>query len=141
MDDEGDYFGVVIPFAAHCGVEPVLMADGRAELRLASTRRHENSIGMTHGGMLMTLLDMALASAARSTLPPDVTVMTVDVHVTFLAPARGRLSAQGRVVKEGRSIIFCDAEIVDAEGVVCARASGVFRPTPRRPGGPRGGDA
>ncbi len=60
MDDEGDYFGVVIPFAAHCGVEPVLMADGRAELRLASTRRHENSIGMTHGGMLMTLLDMPL---------------------------------------------------------------------------------
>ena len=141
MDEVGDYFGVVIPFAAECGVEPVMMADGRAELRLDSTRRHENSIGMTHGGMVMTLLDMALASAARSTLPENVTVMTIDVHVTFLAPARGRLSAQGRVVKEGRSIIFSEAEVIDADGVVCARASGVFRPTTPRPGAQRGGDA
>ena len=135
------FFGLRVPFAAHCGVEPVRMGGGQAEFRVALDERHENSLGMAHGGLLLTLLDMALASAARSTLPDDSTVVTVDMQSAFMAPARGVLTAQGRVAKAGRSIIFAEGEVRDAAGEICARATGVFRATAKRIDKPAGGDA
>ncbi|MBL8589231.1 MAG: PaaI family thioesterase [Methylobacteriaceae bacterium] len=140
-DDGAEIFGRMIPFAGLCGVEPVSMGAGRSELRLTVEERHTNSLGMAHGGLVMTLLDIALATAARSTLAEDTTVLTIDIHTTFLAPARGALRAQGRVVKSGRTLLFAEAEVLDANDVVCARASGVFRPIPARVDGGRGGDA
>ena len=134
------YFGLTIPFAEHCAIEPVSMGGGRSCFRLVMTRSHENSLGMAHGGVLLTLLDMALASAARSTLDEGSTVMTVDMQTMFLAPARGTLEAHGHVVKSGRSVLFSEGEVRDSAGEVCARATAVFRRTAKR-AETSGGDA
>lgn len=134
------YFGLTIPFAEHCAIEPVSMGEGRSLFRLDMAREHENSLGMAHGGVLLTLLDMALASAARSTLDAGSTVITVDMQTMFLAPARGSLEALGHVVKGGRSMIFSEGEVRDAQGEVCARATAVFRRVPKR-AETSGGDA
>ena len=136
-----DYFGIAIPFAEHCGVEPVAAGEGVARYRLALRPIHENSLGVAHGGVILTLLDMALGAAARSVVGPDRKVMTVDMQAAFLSPGRGTLEAQGRVLRAGRSLVFAEGEVTNEAGDLVARATGLFRPVPGQPKGPSGGDA
>lgn len=136
-----DYFGLTIPFADHCGVEPIEAGEGVVRYRLTMRRIHENSIGVAHGGLILTLLDMALGAAARSVVAKDWVVMTVDMQAAFLSPGRGVLEARGRVTKAGRSLIFGEGEVVGEDGEIVARATGLFRPTPRRREERAGGDA
>ena len=60
-------FPAEIPFVKELGLELHACCEGRAELRLPTGQRHLNSWGVVHGGVLMTLLDVAMAQAARST--------------------------------------------------------------------------
>lgn len=121
-------FGADIPFADHCGITEIGILDGRTRLRLEVTPRLENNLGMAHGGVLTTLLDIAMGTAARTLVGRPV--MTLDMQVSFLAPGRGALLGHGRVTKAGRSIIFCEAEITrEEDGELVARATGLFKPS------------
>ena len=59
-------FGAYIPFVDHLGFEMVFFDEGQSELRYTPEPEHLNSFNVTHGGAVMTLLDVTLASAARS---------------------------------------------------------------------------
>jgi len=73
-----------------------------------------------------------MGTAARCTV--GLPVMTLDMQASFLSPGRGELTAEGRVVRAGRSIVFCEAEVRSAEGELVAKASGLFKPvTPKEP--------
>ena len=122
-----EIFGAVIPFADHCGIEPLDIGDGRSRLRLALRPKHGNNLGIAHGGLICTLLDIAMGTAARSKVMRPV--MTLDMQASFLAPGRGVLLAEGRVLRAGRSVVFCEAEVRDEAGALVARASGLFKPT------------
>lgn len=123
-------FGAHVPFAENCGIEEVEISDGRTRLRLVSSPTQTNNIGVLHGGLLCTLLDVAMGSAARCRL--NNPVITLNMQVSFLAPATAPLKAEGRVVKAGKSVVFCEAEATDTAGVVVAKASGVFKPARRQ---------
>lgn len=58
--------------------------------------------------------------------------MTLDMQTAFLAPGRGDLFAEGRVVRAGRSIVFAEAEIRDEAGELVARATGLMKPVDPR---------
>ncbi len=126
-------FGAQIPFVRHCGIEAIDVTEGRTRLRLVMRPEHANNLGMAHGGILCTLLDVALGTAAR--LASGCPVVTLDMQTRFLSPGRGTLEAIGRVTKAGRSILFCEAEIRDAEGVPVASATGLLKPVTKRPTG------
>jgi uncharacterized protein (TIGR00369 family) len=121
-----DIFGADIPFAAHCGIEPIGYADGRTRLRLRTAPEHTNNLGIAHGGLICTLLDIAMGTAARCTV--GAPVMTLDMQVSFLSPGRGEMIGEGKVLRAGRSILFCEAEVRTAEGDLVAKASGLFKP-------------
>jgi uncharacterized protein (TIGR00369 family) len=109
-------------------------ADGRTRLRARARPEHVNNLGIAHGGLICTLLDVAMGTAARCTV--GLPVMTLDMQASFLSPGRGELTAEGRVVRAGRSIVFCEAEVRSAEGELVAKASGLFKPVaPRGDGG------
>ena len=80
-----------------------------------------------HGGVVMTLLDCAMAHAALSRIDYSREVVTVDMHVAFMRPASGRLVAEGRATGGGKSVCFCEARITDANGDLAAQAMGTFR--------------
>ncbi|WP_018260097.1 PaaI family thioesterase [Methylobacterium sp. WSM2598] len=120
-------FGADIPFARLCGVEALRFEEGRTHLRLALGPAHANNLGIAHGGVLCTLLDIAMGTAAR--LNAGRPVVTLDMQTRFLSPGRGVLLAEGRVVRAGQSILFCDAEVRTEGGALVATASGVFKPT------------
>jgi len=120
-----DVFGVDIPFAEHCGIIPLEGSAEKTRLTLTLDGRHQNHFGLAHGGVILTLLDIATGSVAR--LASGHSVVTISLQSAFLAPGRGALFAEGRVVKLGRSMIFCEGEVRDAQGELVAKASSVFK--------------
>lgn len=128
-----DVFGVDIPFVRFCGIEPVEAANGRSRLEVEVLRHHGNQMGVAHGGLLMTLLDVCMGTASRTAVGTNV--VTVDMQVAFLAPASGRLVGEGRVVRAGRSLVFVEAEISNAAGDLVCRGTAVFKTAKPPPAG------
>lgn len=134
QSEPGTIFGAHIPFVTFCGIEAIAVSEGRTRLRLALRPEHANNLGIAHGGVICTLLDVALGTAAR--LRAGRPVVTLDMQTRFLSPGRGVLSAEGRVTRAGRSLIFCEAEIRDADGELVASATGLLKPVSERPAAP-----
>lgn len=134
QSEPGTIFGAHIPFVTFCGIEAIAVCEGRTRLRLALRPEHANNLGIAHGGVICTLLDVALGTAAR--LRAGRPVVTLDMQTRFLSPGRGVLSAEGRVTRAGRSLIFCEAEIRDADGELVASATGLLKPVSERPAAP-----
>ncbi len=125
-------FPFEIPFLTDLGVEFVSSANGEAELRLALLPRHMNSWQVAHGGVVMTLLDVAMAQAGRS-LYENANVqisggVTVEMKTTFVRPSAGAvLIAKGRCYHRSTTLAFCEADVLDEQGRVCAKSSGTFK--------------
>ena len=85
---------------------------------------HGESGPIVHGGLVTTLLDTAMGGACHSVLGAGETFLTADLHAKFLRPTRpGVLRADGRVVHRTRRMVFCEAELRDADGMHLASAS------------------
>jgi acyl-coenzyme A thioesterase PaaI-like protein len=59
-------FGILIPFVAMLGLQLQRFENGESDLFLPYKAEHDNSFAVIHGGTLMTVLDVAMASAARA---------------------------------------------------------------------------
>lgn len=116
-----------VPFTAHLGVRVDHAEAGEAVVSMELQPQLLNNHGAGHGGVLMTLLDVAMANAALSRVDYAREVVTVDMHVAFMSPTAGRLVATGRATGGGKSVCFCEARIEDASGRVAAQAMGTFR--------------
>lgn len=116
-----------VPFSADLGIRVEKAEGGEATVTMALQPRLLNNHGAGHGGVLMTLLDVAMANAALSRIDYAREVVTVDMHVGFLAASKGRLVATGRATGGGKSICFTEAWVEDETGAIAARAMGTFR--------------
>ena len=126
LDRDHRFFGVHGPFLAWLDVRSVRLVPGEVELELDLRPELMNSLDAAHGGVICTLVDVAMAAAARSD-SPESRVVTVDMSVQFMRPGTGTLKAIGRARKITRSLAFCEAEISDANGDLVARGTGVFK--------------
>ena len=102
-------------------------ADSEQRSRLARENELENSWGSMHGGVLMTLLDVALASAGRSLDEDCNGALTVEMKVNFIAAATGTMLAEGRAQWAGRSLLFSEGELRSEDGTLLAKATGTFK--------------
>jgi uncharacterized protein (TIGR00369 family) len=100
---------------------------GRAVVSIEIRHELTNHWKFAHGGVLLTLLDVAMGSAARTTDGQAAGVVTVSLTVNFLRAGSGLLRAEGRVLRSGRSLTFCEGEVRDAFGEVMAKGIGTFR--------------
>jgi len=64
---------------------------------------------------------------ARTTDGQVAGIVTVNLTVNFLRSGSGLLRAEGRVLRGGRSLVFCEGEVRDASGEVLAKGIGTFR--------------
>ncbi len=73
--------------------------------------------GFIHAGVLTTALDTACGYAAFSLMPADAAVLSVEFKTNLLAPGRGeRFRAHARVIKPGRTLTVCEAQIFAHSG-------------------------
>jgi uncharacterized protein (TIGR00369 family) len=119
-------FGVEIPFIEYLGVELLKMEGGESALRFEVKPEHMNSFRVAHGGAIMTLLDVTLATAARS-VDAEIGVVTIEMKTSFMRPGQGVLTSRGRLMHRTQSMAFCEGTVYDSEGHACAHATGTFK--------------
>jgi uncharacterized protein (TIGR00369 family) len=111
--DKAVGFGVEIPFVRHLGFMLTVFEGGRSEMRYEALPEHLNSFGVTHGGALMTLLDVSMATAARS-VTPDMGVVTIEMKTSFMQPAQGPLIAKGELMHRTATMAFTQSTVFAA---------------------------
>ena len=129
-------FGAEIPFVQHLGFVLELFEGGESVIGYTPRPEHLNSYAVTHGGACMTLLDVAMAVAARS-VQKDMGVVTIEMKTSFMRPAPGNgspLAAKGRLIHRTATLAFAEATIYDANGQACAHSTGTFKYVRRQPG-------
>ncbi len=119
-------FGVAIPFVDHLGFTLERFDNGESELHYTAKPEHLNSFFVTHGGACMTLMDVTMATAARS-VTPEMGVVTIEMKTSFMRPARGPLVGKGRLMHRTATMAFTEATIYDAQGRACSHATGTFK--------------
>ena len=129
-------FGVAIPFVAHLGFELVAFDGGLSEVAYLAKPEHLNSFAVTHGGVLMTLLDVTMALAARSQ-QKDMGAVTIEMKTSFMQPSLGPLRCKGHLMHRTATLAFTEATVFDEAGRACAHATGTFKYVKRLPTGPR----
>lgn len=125
------HFPLRIPFVEQLGLELWGFGDGKAELRVDLAEAHLNSWAVAHGGVLMTMLDVAMAHAARSHHSHDPAqgpgVATIEMKTTFMRPAEGRLRALGSLLHRTTTLAFCEGSVYDDGGQLCAHGTATFK--------------
>jgi uncharacterized protein (TIGR00369 family) len=125
-DDRSQAFARV-SFMQLLGVQREFSRDGRARLVVGARQELENLIGAMHGGVVATLVDVVMASAAVSKIDFVRTAVTLNLNTSYLQPGRGRLTADGEVIGFDDEIAWCQATVSDESGRLIARATGSFR--------------
>jgi uncharacterized protein (TIGR00369 family) len=127
-------FSVHIPFVELLGFELKTFEGGEAQIAFNPKPEHENSFNVVHGGASMTLLDVVMAHAARS-VEPAMGCVTIEMKTSFMRAAKGPLLAKGKLLHRTATMAFTEGSIFDAEGKLCAHATGTFKFVPRLPVG------
>jgi uncharacterized protein (TIGR00369 family) len=95
------------------GISIADLALGRVVLDLPYRADLCQQNGFVHAGAITTLADSACGYAAASLMPEGRDVLTVEFKVNLLSPARGdRFRATGEVMRAGRTLTVCSAEVV-----------------------------
>ena len=115
------------PFQHHLGIETVEAAEGRTLLRFTFRPEFGNRKGDVHGGVLATLMDLAISQAIRSAARGIAGLSTINMTVNYLDTATGNLTARGRIIKVGRTIGVGEATCETADGRLVVQATGTFR--------------
>ena len=136
-------FGAEIPFVTHLGFALEAFEAGESAIGYTPLPEHLNSFAVTHGGAIMTLLDVTMATAARS-VQKDMGVVTIEMKTSFMQPAPGngsRLTAKGRLMHRTATLAFTEATLFDVQGKACAHATGTFKYVRRLPTGTKSSNA
>lgn len=112
------------PFVVKLGIVADRLEEDEVRLRLPWDPSNVTIGDMVHGGAIATLADLTVMAAAWCGVPapPELRGVTVSMALDYMAPARATdVIGIGRVLRRGRSLVNCEAEIVDSGGTLVAR--------------------
>ena len=112
------------------GADLTRIEPGRVVAELDLQERHQQQRGFAHGGLVATMCDLAAGFAGTTLIPDEYGLVTAELKVSYLHPGLGdKLVASGWVLKAGRRLHFCEAEVRafgaknPPEGLLIAKAS------------------
>ena len=118
------------PFVAKLGIVADQLGDDEVRLRLPWDPSNVTLGDMVHGGAIATLADVTVMAAAwcGAQAPPELRGVTVSMALDFIAAARATdVIGVGRVLRRGRLLTNCEAEIVDPDGRLLAKALATYK--------------
>jgi uncharacterized protein (TIGR00369 family) len=121
-----------IPFIHLLDAQLLRFEEGESEIALDIRDELNNSWQVAHGGVIMTLLDVAMAHATRSPRkaedgPDPRGVVTIEMKTTFMRPATGQVRCIGRLLHRSAALAFCEGTVVNPAGERLAQATGTFK--------------
>ena len=112
------------PIAELIGFTIGEIGDGRAIGSFQPGTQHANPMGTLHGGVLCDLADATMGLAFVSTLEPDESFTTMDLHIHFFRPVwKASLRAEARVIQRGKNAGYIECDVQDENGKQVAKAS------------------
>jgi uncharacterized protein (TIGR00369 family) len=107
-------------FTNFIGFELTQLTPGECFGRMAIKEEFKQQIGFLHGGLTMTIADIVMGIAAFTLVNEGEHVVTAQLQNAFLNPAIGDyIYAKGNVVKAGKMLYFCEAELwTENNGVI-----------------------
>src|ERR1700730_4024265 len=108
---------------------------GHVVLQFETSEKHHQPNGVVQGGVLTAIADAAMGMAGMTVQEIGWANTTIELKFNFIRPViRGQVKPEGRVVKAGRTVIFLESTVLNAEGKVAAVATSsvlVFQMPPR----------
>lgn len=87
---------------------------GGSLLEVQLEDKHLQPFGNVHGGVMASVVDAATFWATFPQVEKGLGLTTVEIKVNYLAPVqKGKLIAQGRCIKIGKTLAFGDAFVRD----------------------------
>ncbi len=109
-------------YSRFIGIELDSMEPGRAVLGLEIRDELLQLQGVLHGGAMASLIDTAVAFAIVSVSEPEDRFTTVEMKINYLSAVRdGRVTADARIVRDGRRIIVAECDAFDSKGRLAAK--------------------
>ncbi|MBI1397272.1 MAG: hotdog fold thioesterase [Betaproteobacteria bacterium] len=118
---------ISIPFADLLDMRRLSESPGTCTAELVIRPELTNSWGVAHGGAVASLLDMTLGMSAKTLDPDAIGSATIEFKVNFIAAATGRIRAEARATRAGRSLVFAEGEVRSESGELLAKATGTFK--------------
>jgi uncharacterized protein (TIGR00369 family) len=97
---------------------------GRVVLELEAGPEHRHGGGVVQGGVITQIADAAMGMSLGTLQEDGVWNTTIELKINFLRPViSGRIRAVGRVVEMKQTLLFSEADVLDDQGRLVARAS------------------
>lgn len=125
VDDYINHFYEDNPFTKGLGVQIISVCDGNVIVELKIEHEHTNVYGIAHGGVVMSLCDMAMGAACLS-LNKKVVTLDFNINIIKAIPEQGTAVVKSHIVHNGRSTIVSEAEVFDKNDKLCAKSRGTF---------------
>ncbi|MHA3794149.1 PaaI family thioesterase [Sphingomonas sp. YL-JM2C] len=114
-------------FNALIGLRHIGLDDGRYWIEIDAGDAHVHERGFVHGGVILSLLDIAMARVVRHGEGGERYMPTIEFNASFLRPIEpGRLRACGTILKRSRTLCRAEATLFDAQGRPCASGRAAF---------------
>ena len=116
-----------VPFLKLLGVRCLRAELGEGEVVLALKPEHNNSWEVAHGGVLLTLMDVGMAVAARAADEAGQGVVTIELKANFMQAAQGVVRVAARTVHVTPTLVFVEAKLYDERDMICCMGSATFK--------------
>ena len=108
---------------------------GRVVLELEAGPRHRHGGGIVQGGVITQIADAAMGMSLATLQEDGLWNTTIELKINFLRPVvSGRLRAVGRVVEMKQTLMFSEADVLDDQDRLVARASSTCLEVPEGQG-------
>ena len=130
-----DSRGLLSHFDVLIGTEWLDDDPEHARVRVRMRDELRQPVGLLHGGVMSSLVESVCSRAtALAVLDDGMMAMGQSIGVSFIRPVtEGHAEVQARARHRGRTTWVWDAEVVNAEGKLCALAQMTIaiRPIPQ----------
>ncbi len=110
-----------LPFARLMGMQLVDIRPGEAVIKMEMRDDLRQPSGVLHGGVTATIIDTAMAFAARTHLADEESTATIDLTVHYLRPhISGTIICTAKIVRAGKRIFTVSADVENEEGKLIA---------------------
>ncbi len=122
-----------VPYFVFLGAKIKDIKRRRAVVSLTLKPHHQTARGVAHGGVIASLLDSALGLAVISAIPKQAWCTTISLSIQYVSSGKGKLIANGRVVRKGHRTAFVVGEVRDESKHLVAIAQGVWHLWSQKP--------
>lgn len=109
------------PIHRALGLSLTVASAAAAEIHYNGCVEGQNRHGRAAGATIAAMVDSAVVQAARTMLPPNQELVTLEMKVNYIGAARGGgLTCTGGIDHLGRSTVVGHARVVDENGRLIA---------------------